>query len=104
VGASEYASWQLAHANLLAEVRGWTLFVVLQSRYNMLERQVEREVRPYCRAHGVGFIPYYPLAGGFLTGKEPEPGRTGRGQCAAGAGPIRAIAAVSLTHRTWPRG
>jgi hypothetical protein len=39
-----------------------------------------------------------------LTGKEPEPGRTGRGQCAAGAGPIRAIAAASLTHRTWPRG
>jgi aryl-alcohol dehydrogenase-like predicted oxidoreductase len=77
VGASEYASWQLAHANLLAEVRGWTPFVVVQSRYNMLERQVEREVLPYCRAHGVGFIPSYPLAGGFLTGKytrgEPPP-------------------------------
>ena len=77
VGASEYASWQLAHANLLAEVRGWTPFVVVQFRYNMLERQVEREVLPYCRAHGVGFIPYYPLAGGFLTGKyrrgEPPP-------------------------------
>jgi aryl-alcohol dehydrogenase-like predicted oxidoreductase len=35
----------------------------------MLERQVEREVRPYYRAHGVGFIPCYPLAGGFLSGK-----------------------------------
>src|SRR5205814_9893998 len=69
VGASEYASWQLAHANLLAEVRGWTPFVVLQSRYNMLDRQVEREVLPYCHAYGVGFIPYHPLAGGFLTGK-----------------------------------
>jgi aryl-alcohol dehydrogenase-like predicted oxidoreductase len=77
VGASEYASWQLAHANLLAELRGWTPFVVLQCRYNMLERQVEREVVPYCRAHRVGFVPYYPLAGGFLTGKyergEPPP-------------------------------
>jgi aryl-alcohol dehydrogenase-like predicted oxidoreductase len=77
VGASEYASWQLAHANLLAEVRGWMPFVALQSRYNMLERQVEGEVLPYCRAHGVGFVPYYPLAGGFLTGKykpgEPPP-------------------------------
>ena len=60
---------QLAHANLLAEVRGWTPFVVLQSRYNMLDRQVEREVLPYCHAYGVGFIPYHPLAGGFLTGK-----------------------------------
>jgi aryl-alcohol dehydrogenase-like predicted oxidoreductase len=69
VGASEYASWQLAHSNLSAEVRGWTAFVVVQSRYSMLERQVEREVLPYCRAHGVGFVPSYPLAGGFLTGK-----------------------------------
>jgi aryl-alcohol dehydrogenase-like predicted oxidoreductase len=35
----------------------------------MLDRDVEREVVPYCRAHRVGFVPYYPLAGGFLTGK-----------------------------------
>jgi aryl-alcohol dehydrogenase-like predicted oxidoreductase len=69
IGASLYASWQLAHANLLAELKGWTPFVVLQSEYNMLKRDVEREILPYCRAHKVGFVPYYPLAGGFLTGK-----------------------------------
>jgi aryl-alcohol dehydrogenase-like predicted oxidoreductase len=69
VGASNFASWQLAHANLLAEVRGWTPFVVIQSHYHMLERDVEREVLPYCEAHQVGFVPYFPLAGGFLTGK-----------------------------------
>jgi aryl-alcohol dehydrogenase-like predicted oxidoreductase len=69
VGASEFASWQLAHANLWAEVQGWTRFVVVQSHYHMLERGVEREVLPYCRAHNVGFIPFFPLAGGFLTGK-----------------------------------
>jgi aryl-alcohol dehydrogenase-like predicted oxidoreductase len=77
VGASAFASWQLAHANLLAEVRGWTPFVVVQSHYHLLEREVEREVLPYCRAHSVGFVPYFPLAGGFLTGKykrgEPPP-------------------------------
>src|SRR5688572_4535241 len=77
VGGSAFASWQLAHANLLAEVKGWTPFVVLQSHYHMLERGVEREVLPYCRAHNVGFIPFFPLAGGFLTGKyrrgEPAP-------------------------------
>jgi aryl-alcohol dehydrogenase-like predicted oxidoreductase len=77
VGCSAFASWQVAHANLLAEVRGWSPAVVIQSAYNMLEREVEREVLPYCRAHKVGFIPYYPLAGGFLTGKykkgEPAP-------------------------------
>ena len=77
IAASEYASWQLARTNLLAEVRGWTPFVALQSRYNMLDRDVEREVLPYCQAHNVGFIPYFPLAGGLLTGKyrrgEPAP-------------------------------
>lgn len=69
VGVSDFASWQLANANLLAEVRGWTPIVVIQSEYNLLERHVEREVLPYCRAHNVGFVPYAPLAGGFLTGK-----------------------------------
>jgi aryl-alcohol dehydrogenase-like predicted oxidoreductase len=69
LGASEFASWQIARANLLAEVRGWTSFVALQSHYHVLERAVEREVLPYCAAHGVGFVPYFPLAGGFLTGK-----------------------------------
>jgi aryl-alcohol dehydrogenase-like predicted oxidoreductase len=69
IGASNFASWQLAHANLLAEVRGWVPYVALQSHYHMLERGVEREALPYCQAHGVGFVPYFPLAGGFLTGK-----------------------------------
>ena len=69
IAASRYASWQLAHANVLAELKGWTPFVAIQSEYNMLRRNVEREVLPYCRAHGVGFVPYFPLAGGFLTGK-----------------------------------
>jgi aryl-alcohol dehydrogenase-like predicted oxidoreductase len=69
LGASAYAAWQLAQANMLAELRGWIPFVVLQSEYNMFQRQVEHEVLPYCRAAGVGFVPYAPLAGGFLTGK-----------------------------------
>jgi aryl-alcohol dehydrogenase-like predicted oxidoreductase len=69
IGASAYAAWQLATANLLAEFRGWPAFVTVQSHYHMLEREVEKEVVPYCQANGVGFIPYFPLAGGFLTGK-----------------------------------
>ncbi len=69
IGASNLAAWQLAKANLLAEFRGWTAFVALQSHYHLLEREVEQEVLPYCVEHGVGFVPYFPLAGGFLTGK-----------------------------------
>ncbi|HMQ34040.1 MAG TPA: aldo/keto reductase [Chloroflexaceae bacterium] len=69
VGASNFAAWQLAQANLLAELRGWTPFVSIQPHYHMLERRVEQELLPYCRAGGVGVLPYFPLAGGFLTGK-----------------------------------
>ena len=69
IGVSDFAAWQLAKANMLAEMRGWSPIVAIQSHYHMLERQVEQEVLPYCQAHGVGFVPYFPLAGGFLTGK-----------------------------------
>ncbi|MCA9996145.1 MAG: aldo/keto reductase [Anaerolineales bacterium] len=69
IGASNYAAWQMARANTLAEFRGWTSFVTIQSHYHMMEREVEKEVIPFCQAHGVGFIPFFPLAGGFLTGK-----------------------------------
>lgn len=69
IGASTFAAWQLAKANLLAEFNSWTPFVTVQSHYHLFEREVEREVIPYCRAHNVGFIPFFPLAGGFLTGK-----------------------------------
>ena len=86
VACSDLAAWQLAHANLMAEMRGWSKFVVIQSEYSLLERDVEKEVLPYCRAHHVGFVPYHPLAGGFLTGKyrrglPPPPGS--RGETAA---------------------
>lgn len=69
IGASNFAAWQLARANLLAELRGWTPFVTIQPHYHMLERAIEAELVPYCNAYGVGILPYFPLAGGFLTGK-----------------------------------
>ena len=69
VGASNYAAWQLARANALAEVRNQVPFVSIQNHYHMLEREQEREIIPYCNAHNVGILPFFPLAGGFLTGK-----------------------------------
>jgi aryl-alcohol dehydrogenase-like predicted oxidoreductase len=69
IGASNFAAWQLARANLLAEFHHWVPFVSIQNHYHMLERELEREVLPYCQAFGVGILPYFPLAGGFLTGK-----------------------------------
>ena len=86
VGASNFAAWQLAQANLLAESSGWTAFVTIQPHYHMLERDVEREMLGYCRSEGVGVLPYFPLAGGFLTGKyqrgQPAPGGS-RGESSA---------------------
>jgi aryl-alcohol dehydrogenase-like predicted oxidoreductase len=69
IGASNYMAWQIAEANTLAELQGWTRFVSLQNHYHMFERDLEKEVLPYCEARTVGILPYFPLAGGFLTGK-----------------------------------
>lgn len=82
IGASNYAAWQLCRANDIAEFRGWTPFVSVQPHYHMFERGIEAELLPYCEAFGVGILPYYPLAGGFLTGKyrrnqPPPPGSRG---------------------------
>ncbi len=69
IGASNYMAWQLARANLLAEFNHWTPFISIQNHYHMFERELEHEVLPFCAAHQVGILPYFPLAGGFLTGK-----------------------------------
>jgi aryl-alcohol dehydrogenase-like predicted oxidoreductase len=83
IGASNYAAWQLARANVIADFRNLTPFVSIQNHYHMFERDQEREMIPYCNAHNVGLLPYFPLAGGFLTGKyqrnEPAP-RGSRGE------------------------
>lgn len=77
IGASQFTAWQLSHSNDLAEMMGWEKFVTVQAHYHLLEREIERELVPYCRYANVGLLPYFPLAGGFLTGKykrgEPLP-------------------------------
>jgi aryl-alcohol dehydrogenase-like predicted oxidoreductase len=69
IGASQFAAWQMSHSNDLAEMMGWERFVTVQAHYHLLEREVERELVPYCEYAKVGLLPYFPLAGGFLTGK-----------------------------------
>lgn len=69
IGASNYAAWQLCRANDVAEMTGGIPFISVQPHYHMLERGIENELIPYCEAFGIGVIPYFPLAGGFLTGK-----------------------------------
>jgi aryl-alcohol dehydrogenase-like predicted oxidoreductase len=69
IAASNFAAWQMAEANVMAAMRGWSPFIALESHYNMLHQEPKQEIVPYCSAHGVGIVPYFPLAGGFLTGK-----------------------------------
>jgi aryl-alcohol dehydrogenase-like predicted oxidoreductase len=69
VGCSNFAAWQLVSAMWTSDRRGWTPFVATQAEYSLLYRDVEVELLPACEAFGVGMIPYFPLAGGVLTGK-----------------------------------
>ncbi len=68
-GYSNYAAWQMADADWTARVERLVRPISAQDHYNLLARDVEREVLPACRAFGLGFIPYFPLESGFLTGK-----------------------------------
>ncbi len=79
VGASQYLAWQVCRCNDLAERFGWELFVSVQAHYHLLERDAEREMLPYCRATGVGVIPYFAMANGLFGGRvrpdqAPPPG------------------------------
>jgi aryl-alcohol dehydrogenase-like predicted oxidoreductase len=69
VGASNYPAWLLAWAVGLQDRNGWAPFVSLQPQYSLVERSIEVEILPFCRAAGIGVIPWGPLGAGFLTGK-----------------------------------
>ncbi len=67
IGASSMWTWQFAELQHTAELHGWTKFVSMQDQYNLLQREEEREMHPYCQATGVGVIPWAPLASGYVT-------------------------------------
>ncbi|MEK7352897.1 MAG: aldo/keto reductase, partial [Chloroflexota bacterium] len=69
IGCSNYAAWQLSDALWTSSVNHLHSFLTVQSRYNILDRQIEAELVPCCQSHSIGVIPWGPLAGGFLTGK-----------------------------------
>ena len=71
VGASSMWAWQLAKMLHLAGQRGWPRFVTMQNHYNLLYREEEREMIPFCRAEGIGLIPWSPLARGRLA-RQPQ--------------------------------
>lgn len=68
IGASSMYAWQFAKAQYTADIHGWTRFVSMQNHYNLIYREEEREMMPFCLDQGVGVIPWSPLARGFLSG------------------------------------
>jgi len=68
VGASSMYAWQFAKMLHAADRHGWTRFVAMQNHYNLIYREEEREMLPFCRDQGIGVIPWSPLARGFLAG------------------------------------
>jgi aryl-alcohol dehydrogenase-like predicted oxidoreductase len=69
IGHSNLSGWQIAEAHFVAERRGTARFVSSQDHYSLLARGVERERLPAAEHFGLGFLPYFPLHNGLLTGK-----------------------------------
>ena len=75
IGASSMYAWQLAKAYFVAEFKGYEKFVSTQTPYNLLYREEEREVIPFCKLHGIAYMAYSPHAAGVLTGRFYQNGR-----------------------------
>ncbi len=69
VGCSNFLAWRVARALGRSEALGLARFDSVQPRYNLLFREMERELLPLCLEEGLGVIPYNPIAGGLLSGK-----------------------------------
>ncbi|UFS60374.1 aldo/keto reductase [Subtercola endophyticus] len=67
IGASSMFAWQFAQAQYTADLNGFTRFVSMQDHYNLIQREEEREMHPFCLDQGVGVLPWSPLARGRLT-------------------------------------
>ena len=77
VGATDMPAWQFVKAVCHAKAKNLAHFVSMQNHYNLVWREDERELIPFCKAEGIGILPYSPAARGFLAG---EVRRTGPGQ------------------------
>src|SRR5690349_7944000 len=69
IGASNFSAEQLEEADLAARENGLTRFTAVQNQYSLLVREAERDTLPAAERLGIGFVPYFPLASGLLTGK-----------------------------------
>ena len=90
LGISDTPAWVIARANVIADWRGWTAFAGLQAPYNLLQRDIERELLPMAEGLGMTVAAWSPLAGGILSGKFSRPG---------GPEPGTRISAAAITRQ-----
>jgi aryl-alcohol dehydrogenase-like predicted oxidoreductase len=95
IGCSNYLAYRLARALGRSEALGLAQFASVQPRYNLLFRQIERELLPLCAEEGLAVIPYNPLAGGLLTGKHKASAPPSEGRFTLGT------AGSMYTERYW---
>ena len=69
IGSSNFTAWQVVDAQWTAKHLGLNRFIACQDELSLLVREAERELIPAMKAHGLGLLPYFPLASGMLTGK-----------------------------------
>jgi aryl-alcohol dehydrogenase-like predicted oxidoreductase len=74
LGASSMFAWQFAKAQYTADLHGWRRFVSMQNHYNLVYREEEREMIPFCIDQGIGLIPWSPMARGFFSGNRSKQG------------------------------
>jgi aryl-alcohol dehydrogenase-like predicted oxidoreductase len=88
LGCSNFSAQQVERAAAIASDEDLNGFVSLQNEYNLLNRALEADVAPACERHGLGILPYFPLASGLLTGKYRRGEEAPAGSRLAGRGQV----------------
>ena len=99
-GISNVAGWQVAEAHFATVANGLNPYVSVENEWSLVDRNIEKEVVPAARKFGLGILPYFPLAGGFLTGKY----RKGEDMPAGGRlteGALAGLAGKYINDRNW---
>jgi len=98
IGCSNFSSWRMVEALLTSRQLNLNAFASCQDHYNLLERDIERELVPAIEAYKMGLLPFFPLASGLLTGKYQRQALLPPGTRFAGN---KAMAEKNLTDRNW---
>jgi aryl-alcohol dehydrogenase-like predicted oxidoreductase len=97
IGCSNFTAWMVVEAQMTARMNHYSPVISAQNEYNLLNRKIESELLPMCQKYGLGQLPYYPLAAGFLSGKYRPGGPVDVGRLADGGG----VADRTLTDRNY---